>query len=52
MNTFKFSKNKENNNEKFQKQQWIINDIKENLNSNSNNKQNLLQIIITEKIKM
>ena len=38
MDTFKFFKNKKSNNEKLWKQQQIINDIKENLNSNSNNK--------------
>ena len=47
-----FSKNKENDNEKLQKQQQIINDIKKNLNSNSNNEWNLFQTTITKETKM
>ena len=46
MDILKFFKNKKNNNEELQKQQQIINNIKENLGSNLKKKLNLFQIII------
>ena len=52
MDTPKFSEDKRSNSEELRKQQQIINNIKRNLDSDSNNKQDLLQAITTKETKM